>query len=160
MSTTATYAPAKMDPDIQRDWVAALRSGEYQQDTGALKTPTGYCCLGVLVDVIQRKHPEVLSDLGITVTETDAVGLECSWLDPWSNDDGEREHCETDAELPDPLAKRLGIGTVGQLPWQSTADGQELALAGLNDGEYGPTETFLQLADRIEAGQLTAPTSA
>lgn len=27
--------------------VATLRSGEYQQATGRLKTSTGYCCLGV-----------------------------------------------------------------------------------------------------------------
>lgn len=29
------------------DWIAALRSGEYQQGQNALHGPVGYCCLGV-----------------------------------------------------------------------------------------------------------------
>jgi hypothetical protein len=28
-------------------WLKALRSGKYKQDTGYLKSPIGYCCLGV-----------------------------------------------------------------------------------------------------------------
>lgn len=40
-----------MDADLKAKWVAALRSGEYQQTTGALRKEGGYCCLGVLCDV-------------------------------------------------------------------------------------------------------------
>lgn len=32
-------------------WVAALRSGEYEQTTGQLRSDTGFCCLGVACDV-------------------------------------------------------------------------------------------------------------
>jgi hypothetical protein len=32
-------------------WVAKLRSGEYQQCQGVLKTDSGFCCLGVLCDI-------------------------------------------------------------------------------------------------------------
>ena len=33
-------------------WIAALRSGDYRQGKGCLKTPDGaYCCLGVLCEI-------------------------------------------------------------------------------------------------------------
>ena len=38
--------------EVLRDkWVAALRSGKYEQSRGRLRTQNGYCCLGVLCDV-------------------------------------------------------------------------------------------------------------
>lgn len=33
-----------------REWIADLRSGEYDQATGALRERHGYCCLGVACD--------------------------------------------------------------------------------------------------------------
>lgn len=49
-----------MKADIKKKWVEALRSGQYEQGTGALviedQTGTGverrYCCLGVLCEVV------------------------------------------------------------------------------------------------------------
>lgn len=42
----------EMPAQLKKDWLAALRSGKYQQCTGTLMGPTlegkGYCCLGVL----------------------------------------------------------------------------------------------------------------
>jgi hypothetical protein len=42
--------------EFRRRWVAALRSGDYRQGRGALKTKFGgmaeYCCLGVLCEVL------------------------------------------------------------------------------------------------------------
>lgn len=41
-----------MNADIKKRWIAALRSGEYQQGQGELKTSSGtYCCLGVLCEL-------------------------------------------------------------------------------------------------------------
>ena len=37
-----------------RQWIDALRSGEYRQQTGALKVPEGFCCLGVACDVARK----------------------------------------------------------------------------------------------------------
>lgn len=38
-------------------WVAALRSGKYQQTKDQLQNEYGYCCLGVACDLfISRKH--------------------------------------------------------------------------------------------------------
>lgn len=46
-----------MDAEIKAKWVAALRSGEYQQGDRQLRDGDRYCCLGVLCEV---------ADLGIT----------------------------------------------------------------------------------------------
>jgi hypothetical protein len=35
--------------------VEALRSGDYQQDTGTLRTEKGFCCLGVVCDIYHRE---------------------------------------------------------------------------------------------------------
>lgn len=43
-----------MNPEIKAKWVAALRSGAYQQATGVLRDEKGgYCCLGVLCDLVE-----------------------------------------------------------------------------------------------------------
>lgn len=42
-----------MKKSVMKKWVAALRSGEYKQNAGInLKTDLGYCCLGVLCEVM------------------------------------------------------------------------------------------------------------
>lgn len=40
-----------MNPEIKAQWVAALRSGEYEQGTGRLHRGDTFCCLGVLCDL-------------------------------------------------------------------------------------------------------------
>ena len=37
-----------MNQEIKSQWTAALRSGDYPQAKGHLRTAQGYCCLGVL----------------------------------------------------------------------------------------------------------------
>lgn len=43
-----------MNPELKAKWVAALRSGEYEQTTGTLRDVDGhgFCCVGVLADVL------------------------------------------------------------------------------------------------------------
>jgi len=41
-----------MIPEIKEKWINALRSGEYEQIRGALRREEGFCCLGVLCDII------------------------------------------------------------------------------------------------------------
>ena len=36
----------------QRKWIAALRSGEYEQTQGCLRDNDGFCCLGVAVNAL------------------------------------------------------------------------------------------------------------
>lgn len=41
-----------MKTTVKRKWLRALRSGEYKQGRGSLKTRAGnFCCLGVLTDL-------------------------------------------------------------------------------------------------------------
>lgn len=43
----------KLDPQLKAKWVAALESGNYTQIQTALHTDNGFCCLGVLCDVVK-----------------------------------------------------------------------------------------------------------
>lgn len=57
--------------ELRAAWLAALRSGEYEQTRGNLHLackddmaagqdqPPGFCCLGVLCDVAMKRHPEL-----------------------------------------------------------------------------------------------------
>lgn len=48
----------KMDPKLKAEWVEALRSGEYKQGSGALLSQDGgYCCLGVLAEILGELRP-------------------------------------------------------------------------------------------------------
>lgn len=117
-----------MNEEVKVKWVAALRSGEYQQGQDSLRTyylgVEQFCCLGVLCDLHARetgKH--------------------------WSSDveanrfkyDGEEEL------LPRSVAAWAGLDTSPVIQF----GGQPLAITEVNDGG----ESFLDIADAIE-GQL------
>ena len=40
-----------MNAEVKKQWVEALRSGEYKQTQGHLRKDGQYCCLGVLCDL-------------------------------------------------------------------------------------------------------------
>jgi hypothetical protein len=44
-----------MKPEIKQKWLSNLRSGEYEQAQGFLRTTYGYCCLGVLCDLYSQE---------------------------------------------------------------------------------------------------------
>ena len=124
-----------MRKEIAERWVAALRSGEYEQSAGFLQTKEGYCCLGVLCDLHMRDTGD-----GEWLPPEFAVG---QWRLRYRDDRG------VDGEHTPPL---------GVQEWADMEDtpkvffrhrlGTEMrdALANLNDGGY----TFAQLADLIE----------
>lgn len=42
-----------MDSTLKQEWITALRSGDYKQGKGGLKSTTNsFCCLGVLCDLL------------------------------------------------------------------------------------------------------------
>ena len=47
-----------MKADIKTKWIAALRSGQYEQTDMRLRNNEGYCCLGVLCDLYSRETGE------------------------------------------------------------------------------------------------------
>jgi hypothetical protein len=45
-----------MNPEVKQKWIAALRSGKYEQSSERLRSVSGYCCLGVLCDLYAQEH--------------------------------------------------------------------------------------------------------
>lgn len=114
-----------MDAEIKKEWVAALRSGKYQQGRGSLKQLDGdgfvqFCCLGVLCDVLGLE-----GDGG-------EVGLAYRFKDG---------DVFTQGYLPQAVVDQVGL-----------PDGIQQKLAKLNDGltELG-AQDFNSIADYIEA---------
>lgn len=64
--------------DFAKEWVAALRSGEYKQGREYLQKGDEYCCLGVVCDLFQKKFGglEVRTDsYGRTIYGGNAIYL-------------------------------------------------------------------------------------
>jgi hypothetical protein len=116
-----------MKKKFVKPWTDALRSGEYQQCQGSLKTDHGFCCLGVLTDVTLKQ--------GVIKGE-------------WVKNKGPTDQYTFRAEnevnvvhLPSSVATLVGISS------STGAFGGSHTLAGLND----KGATFLEIADIIEA---------
>jgi len=62
-----------MDKEVKQKWVDALRSGKYKQGQGYLRTPDGYCCLGVLCEVLNAEY--TYSDIHLPREVAVQVGL-------------------------------------------------------------------------------------
>lgn len=50
-----------MNRKVKKLWLEALRSGEYRQTYGRLRTRCGnsFCCLGVLCDLHRKEHKDM-----------------------------------------------------------------------------------------------------
>ena len=127
-----------MDANLKAQWVAALRSGEYDQGHGALKLKwrgvkgqrSFYCCLGVLCDLID---PDGWDDNLWTHADADPVHNE--------------GYSSSYALLPFSLVEKVGFTQDGQLPEVTDRSGFRMTLAALNDsGDF----TFSQIADIVE----------
>lgn len=126
-----------MDANLKAQWVAALRSGEYDQGHGALKVEwygvkdqkPSYCCLGVLCDLIDPN----------------------GWEDNlWVHADADPVHNQgyssSYALLPFSLVGKVGFTEDGELPGVTDRSGFRVTLASLNDAGF----TFSQIADIVE----------
>jgi hypothetical protein len=75
-------------------WCAALRSGEYTQGAGALRTDEGFCCLGVAANELNPNgwefsdehstwaHDDAYHELGEAKTLSDNFAMTMFGLDP------------------------------------------------------------------------------
>lgn len=118
-------------------WVAALRSGNYKQGLGQLRSFNDeYCCLGVLCEVYQQN----IGGLEIRVEEvTDFRGDDEALVVI----DRFYRYNECATALPDPVMEAVGIKT----PYASfETDNEKASLANLNDHSW----TFEQIANLIE----------
>lgn len=117
----AQWTPAEQK-EHRALWVEALRSGKYQQITGALHDNGGFCCLGVACDI----------------SEVGAWEAEQGWNGNYYIIGDEVD----DTLLPTPVRDWLGLANNDA----STPDGK-LKLWRLNDDGT----PFEQIADIIEA---------
>ncbi len=115
-----------MKEEIKKLWCAALRSGEYKQGTGCLRTRNDeFCCLGVLDDVYAKQTGE----------------------DIWELREDGRWYFHDNADILSPKVQdwaELGNGNPNVVdPDDSDV---ELSLAEFNDDEV----PFTTIADMIE----------
>lgn len=129
----------RMDPAVKAQWLTALRSGEYKQTGGTLKGrtldddgyatgPVGFCCLGVLCDVVAPDgFDEYLPDR-FRYLYGDEI--------------------ET-AGLPEGMSDRINMDSMGNIGTIQDQDGdyRAVALYRLNDTDLF---TFSQIADVVE----------
>lgn len=124
-------------------WVAALRSGEFKQAQGGLKSSEGYCCLGVLCELHRRE-----------TVAGEWSGDASLWLTYGSRPDDPDGNAYG---LPKIVQKWAGLETgdprLGSRDEDDEGGGglpDTLTASGCNDDVC---ETFKQIADRIEKRQ-------
>lgn len=98
-----------MKPEIKNEWIKALRSGDYKQTRRSLRTPEGFCCLGVFCDIaiksgeVKNSEGELLKWEGATLPYF-RIGMESNyipaaireWADIIESPIVEQENGETD----------------------------------------------------------------
>jgi hypothetical protein len=52
----STALKTKMNTEVKKKWIDALRSGKYDQGSEKLRSVQGYCCLGVLCDLYSQEQ--------------------------------------------------------------------------------------------------------
>lgn len=60
----------ELPQEFKEKWIAALRSGEYKQDKGALQTNNGYCCLGVAAHLCGYMEDKLMNNIGVLTRRT------------------------------------------------------------------------------------------
>ena len=112
-----------MNKEIKKEWVEALRSGDYTQGRGRLRSANyedsdgsySYCCLGVLADILpQTKDTDYWKDKGSLLYDEKYFR----------------------SQLPRDIADEIGF-----------TQGTQPELINLNDGDQ---MNFNQIADYIE----------
>lgn len=129
-----------------RKWVDALRSGGFQQSTGALRKGDAFCCLGVACEVYRRETGLGVWDAS-TGQEEGVTAFEERPVTAFDEDGnlGVARNWET---LPDQVATWLGLDAdPGLVPEPSSGLLAKTQASTLND-EYG--YSFAALADAIE----------
>lgn len=123
-----------MNSQVKEKWIAALRSGEYEQDDGKLRTYNGFCCLGVLCDLYSKEKNAEWEFRGYN--ETDYRPQDYWYFD------------EESEFLPKSVMEWAGLETnCPEVNANTDADeGNHDLIANLNDAGY----SFSSLSDIIE----------
>lgn len=124
-----------MDKELKSKWVAALRSGNFQQGTGRLLRDGKYCCLGVLCSVAGAQWGDWPDDAGERRWADDLVPLA----------DGVLLSDEENSELNAEALRRFGIAGDTESRLIAMNDGQKLHEVQFHE------HSFHEIADWIEA---------
>jgi hypothetical protein len=135
-----------VNPEVKAKWVAALRSGEYEQGSGVLNKDGKLCCLGVLcelaikdgVPISKTEHYENLVAYNGYETSLPVAVME------WAGMTSEN-----------PKTNRMGTYRCTSLVGEETYNALRISLAEFNDGSSMLSENvephnFSQIADIIE----------
>lgn len=111
-----------MNGEIKAKWLAALRSGKYEQGEGALFNNNKFCCLGVLCEI----HSDEVEDL-------------------WEVDqDGVNTYDSDSGLLPAVVMEWAGL--TSKDPRVQVSEDKEVTVSYLNDEGH----SFKYIADIIE----------
>lgn len=134
-----------MNEDVKAKWVAALRSGEFEQCKEALRVGDKFCCLGVLSELAVR---DGVIEPGEALQETD-------WRASRGNGETVYIYGGETGHLSDAVAEWAGLMSLDD--WdeanpETFPDGDPSAegrpLSAWNDSG----STFSEIADMIEKG--------
>ncbi len=78
-----------MNAEVKAKWVAALRSGEYKQATGALSEGNGFCCLGVLCDLSAKEGRGAWNHVAFEIDTRRAMAMPPAPVAAWAGLSGE-----------------------------------------------------------------------
>ena len=127
-----------MNSEIKAAWVAALRSGEYEQGREYLSRDGKFCCLGVLCDLAVKAQVIAVCDccdLGYTDYGQGDEEILPSEVASWAGLEGENRQ--------NPVIEPAGVEG---LTWDRREEHRP-TLAELNDGGT----PFAKIAEVIEA---------
>ena len=124
-----------------RDWVKALRSGEYEQGLGSLKFDNKYCCLGVACDLFLKSEGRASWE----------EHEHASWFRILDNQRGDGVDDSSDVFLPTEVKEWLGLSNhEGKFTWRETIEKEDYhgndSLIDLNDND----SSFEDIATIIE----------
>ena len=115
-----------MNKELKKKWLDALRGGGYKQTRNALRDTDGFCCLGVLCDILEKGK--------------------------WG--DGEYPDYKLDATsflASGASGKKILCTMLGMAEAEGIEQHIGNRLTNMNDGEGGPCYSFVEIADYIEA---------
>lgn len=117
-----------------RKWVDALRSGEFKQGTGRLRTGDSYCCLGVACEIAKREGVDLRTATSVRMVNDDEGSTETI-------------HYYDDQSGYPPTAVGDWLGVGRRNPHVGVANGVDLSATEANDTHLWD---FAKIADGIE----------
>lgn len=124
-----------MKPEIKAAWIAALRSGDYDQGREKLRTGDQFCCLGVLCDIASKQGlGEWIPSGEFKVGDRHELLLPPQAIADW-------------AELGDINPR---VGPVFDDEWRYGLSDWNDGAQGNGDDTYIDPHTFADIADLIE----------